>query len=81
VACYKKEQRPSEYYACVRQVDEAMEKNSDFLRGKFGELEVGSFQAARSRQTQEQLQNRNTQLSREDPRLRKERQPLVQEQC
>lgn len=34
---------PSEYYACVRRVDEKLIANSDYLKSKFGELEVNSF--------------------------------------
>lgn len=41
VACYKPELRPSDYYLCIKRTDEQMLKNSDFLRGKFGELDVG----------------------------------------
>ena len=41
VACFKPESRPSDYYSCIKRTDEQMLKNSDFLRGKFSELEVG----------------------------------------
>lgn len=40
VACYKPDQRPSDYYLCIKRTDEQMMKNSDFLRGKFNEVDV-----------------------------------------
>lgn len=40
IACYRKDILPSEYYACVRRVDEKLIANADYLKTKFGELEV-----------------------------------------
>ena len=40
IQCYKKDMLPSQYYPCIRKLDEKMIANSDYLKSKFSELEV-----------------------------------------
>ena len=40
VSCYKEGGLPSEYYKCIRDIDEKLAKNADFLKTRFGQIEV-----------------------------------------
>lgn len=41
VLCYKNHnQNPTNYYTCLRKIDEEMLKNSDYLRQTFGKIDV-----------------------------------------
>jgi len=77
-ACYKPDGQPSDYYFCIKRTDEKIFKNSEFLRSKFGEIEVGSLSRGRGRQEAQALPELLRRFSGQPPQVSRREKPLAQ---